>query len=150
MRSKTRILVTHALDCLPRCDRIILLSKGSIQFDGNYKELSKTDFFENIKSSLDHAHSEQVDEEVEENKEISSPTKSYLSSKETLINTKEQDEKVDVSFKTYKTYYCYSITIFILAIISILIYTIGIGASIVYEYSILAWIQELAVTKVSN
>jgi ABC-type bacteriocin/lantibiotic exporter with double-glycine peptidase domain len=28
MRGKTRVMVTHALDCIPKCDRIISLKEG--------------------------------------------------------------------------------------------------------------------------
>ena len=37
LRSKTRLLVTHATQFLPRCDRIILLSKGKIVDQGTYQ-----------------------------------------------------------------------------------------------------------------
>jgi len=36
MSEKTRILVTHSLDCLPDVDRIILMHGGKIAFDGNF------------------------------------------------------------------------------------------------------------------
>lgn len=38
MSEKTRILVTHSLDCLPNVDRIILMHGGQIIFDGNFDE----------------------------------------------------------------------------------------------------------------
>lgn len=59
--------MTHALDCLPKCDRIILLDKGEIEFEGTYQELISTQFFENVKSSLDTSHFENENEESEAN-----------------------------------------------------------------------------------
>lgn len=38
MAYKTRILVTHSLDCLPDVDRIILMQEGRITFDGTFDE----------------------------------------------------------------------------------------------------------------
>ena len=39
MREKTRILVTHATQFLPKCDRVILLSKGTVVDQGTYEEV---------------------------------------------------------------------------------------------------------------
>ena len=36
MKGKTRILVTHAIDFIDRCDRIIVLDKGRVTLDGSY------------------------------------------------------------------------------------------------------------------
>lgn len=41
LANKTRILVTHQLDFLPKVDRIIVINCGKIIFDGNYNELVK-------------------------------------------------------------------------------------------------------------
>jgi len=38
MASKTRILVTHSLDCLVNVDRIILMQNGQINFDGDFEQ----------------------------------------------------------------------------------------------------------------
>lgn len=96
MKNKTRILVTHALDCIPKCDWIILLKKGCVEFDGNYNELVSTDYFNKIKNSLDTSHFEEEEEKDNQDEEksttASSLSKSYLSQKEKLINTKESDE----------------------------------------------------------
>ena len=39
LRNKTRLLVTHATQFLPRCDRIVLLAKGKIVDQGTYQEV---------------------------------------------------------------------------------------------------------------
>lgn len=56
LKGKTRILVTHALDCLPKVDRIIIMNKGQVDYDGTFDDLVLTDFYQNIKGSLDSAH----------------------------------------------------------------------------------------------
>ena len=39
MGNKTRILVTHAIDFIHRCDRIIVLEKGEVILDGHYEAI---------------------------------------------------------------------------------------------------------------
>ena len=36
---KTRVLVTHSVQFLPRCDRVILLAKGKIVDQGTYEDI---------------------------------------------------------------------------------------------------------------
>ena len=38
-------MVTHALDCLPFIDRIVMLEKGQIVFDGLYSKLIESDSY---------------------------------------------------------------------------------------------------------
>ncbi len=45
LKNKTRILVTHAIQYLHYCDRIILMEKGKIRWEGNYQELLKQGFY---------------------------------------------------------------------------------------------------------
>lgn len=44
--SKTRVLVTHALDFLHLSDRIIIMDKGMIVADGSYEELKNDPMLE--------------------------------------------------------------------------------------------------------
>ena len=39
LKSKTRLLVTHGLNYLPRCDHIIILKNGKVSEQGSYQEL---------------------------------------------------------------------------------------------------------------
>ncbi len=45
LKNKTRILVTHAIQYLQYCDRIILMEKGKIRWEGDYQELMKQGFY---------------------------------------------------------------------------------------------------------
>lgn len=56
MSGKTRVLVTHALDCLPKVDWIIIMENGQITFDGSFEELWETKFYIKIEDSLDSSH----------------------------------------------------------------------------------------------
>lgn len=46
--SKTRILVTHAVDFLHLVDTIILLKKGRVMLKGNYKELKDSPYLKEV------------------------------------------------------------------------------------------------------
>jgi len=39
LKDKTRILVTHAVDFLHLCDKIIVIQEGRIFLEGTYQEL---------------------------------------------------------------------------------------------------------------
>ena len=43
-QSKTRILVTHAVDFLHLVDRIILMKDGEIVLSGNYEEIKDNEY----------------------------------------------------------------------------------------------------------
>jgi len=73
LKGKTRVLVTHALDCLPKVDRILLMEKGKIVFDGDFDELLKAD----IKQISDNIHLFHVQSETEESDTPKEESKDY-------------------------------------------------------------------------
>ena len=52
---QTRILVTHGLTYLPRCDRVVVMSDGRISEVGSYNELlnSEGGFAEFVRNYID-------------------------------------------------------------------------------------------------
>ena len=48
LKNKTRILVTHAIQYCNRADRIIYMKDGRINWEGNFQELEKQDFYKNM------------------------------------------------------------------------------------------------------
>ena len=48
LSSKTRILVTHAIDFVHQADHIIIMDKGSIAAQGPYSELKKNQIFQEL------------------------------------------------------------------------------------------------------
>ena len=48
LSSKTRILVTHALQYIPFSNRIIYLNKGEIKWMGTYEEIKEQDFYKSF------------------------------------------------------------------------------------------------------
>jgi ATP-binding cassette subfamily C (CFTR/MRP) protein 1 len=49
-RTKTRVLVTHAVDFLHLVDTIILLKKGRIVLKGSFKDLKDSDYLKEVMS----------------------------------------------------------------------------------------------------
>jgi ABC-type proline/glycine betaine transport system ATPase subunit len=60
--SKTRILVTHAVDFLHLVDTIILLKKGEIVLKGNYNELKDSPYLKEVIGI--HKFNKKTEEEV--------------------------------------------------------------------------------------
>lgn len=141
LEGKTRILVTHALDCLPKVDRVIIMNKGQVDYDGTFDDLINTEFYQNIKGSLDSAHmsdsSSQVsdsdsvakedDFKFEEEKQQPVSRKSYLSSRGTEIIVKENKEDVPITWKTYYSYYFYTGWIGVIFVATMIVTMIGNG-----------------------
>jgi ABC-type bacteriocin/lantibiotic exporter with double-glycine peptidase domain len=48
MQGKTRVLVTHAVDYLHLCDRIIVMKDGKIAIQGTYQEIMHTKYIKEI------------------------------------------------------------------------------------------------------
>ena len=48
MKDRTRILVTHAVDFLPKADHIILMDEGKIVAQGKYSEMEEIKEFKEI------------------------------------------------------------------------------------------------------
>ena len=48
LKNKTRILVTHAVDFLHLVDRILVIKEGEITLDGNYEQLKKEEYLQQL------------------------------------------------------------------------------------------------------
>ena len=73
LKNKTRILVTHSLNSVSSCDRIIYMENGKIIWEGNYLELKDQSFFSILnleltkKSSSNNSNQETKLEELNDN-----------------------------------------------------------------------------------
>ena len=66
-RDQTRVLVTHATQFLPRCDRVILLSKGSVIDQGPYDQVyERNPAFHGILKTVSTDETEIVSKEASE------------------------------------------------------------------------------------
>lgn len=70
LRDKTRILVTHQTQFLPKSDYVVLLKQGTVLASGSYQSLSTNplcvDTFESYKVQKDSKHAPEVKEEAKE------------------------------------------------------------------------------------
>lgn len=167
LEGRTRILVTHALDCLPKVDRIIIMNKGTIDYDGVFEDLIHTEYYQNIKGNLDSSHMkesfssdamsvevslsmDEKDNSIFEEEKQPISWKSYLSSRGTEIIVKENKEDVPITWKTYSSYYFYTGWIGVVFIATLLVTCIGHGSWVFYEYNLLYWAQDLSLPTPSN
>lgn len=112
-KDATRILVTHHVHFLPRCDAVIVLDGGEIKHYGKYADLvaagvdfaGAVDFEESAEEAV-----EEVDEEKEEKKENGAPIEkkeqvdAEMKKKGENLTTKEEREEGAVSGVAYVLY----------------------------------------------
>ena len=53
LKDKTRILVTHAIQYCNKADRIIYMKDGKINWEGDFQELVKQDFYKRMMAKKD-------------------------------------------------------------------------------------------------
>ena len=97
LASKTRLLVTHAVDFLDRVDRIIVIEKGKITLDGTFEELKHEEYFNTIVKSINKdkkSDNDSKSDSSESEKESDIETKNYMSTVGTKIIDEEEEEKV--------------------------------------------------------
>ena len=65
LKDRTRVLVTHKMSILSKCDRIIVMKDGSVSESGSYRQLLKNggDFAELIMSHITEESDEEMSEE---------------------------------------------------------------------------------------
>lgn len=151
LKGKTRILVTHALDTLPRVDRVVVMEKGKVAFNGTFDELKESNFSQ-ISKDLDLFQMKNEDEskELKPSEELkeevaSTPIlKSYLANRGTDIIKKENLEDVNITFKTYFRYFFYTPVTGIVFIFGMVVNLIGFGSITLYEYNLLYWVKDLS------
>lgn len=118
LRNKTRILVTHALQYLNLCHRIIVMSSGSIKWEGTYEELVTKDFFKDVvlneksreSTNLIIVEKEEEEEKKDQNIEIElKKNEKKKENAEVVRITKEEDkEEGKVKLSVYYKYVQYT------------------------------------------
>jgi ABC-type proline/glycine betaine transport system ATPase subunit len=94
--SKTRILVTHAVDFLHLVDTIILLKKGKIVLKGNYNELKDSPYLKEVIGI--HKFNKSTEEEVKLPQNSLNPDENAdaeNSPMEELINLDDLESSID-------------------------------------------------------
>lgn len=119
LRGKTRVLVTHAVEFLEKVDRIIVMEKGKVKYNGTYEEIQHSDEIQHILKSLEKTarkeseneedKEEDKDSEEEEDQEEKPDKddlkKSHMSEKGTHITEDENEEKIVVGWNVYFSFF---------------------------------------------
>ena len=66
MKDKTRVLVTHAVDYLHLCDRIIVMKEGRVVIEGAYQDINHTSYIKDI-MQIHEQGKEQVESQLTTN-----------------------------------------------------------------------------------
>lgn len=133
LENKTRILVTHALQYLSGCDRIIYMNNGEIKWQGTYDQILNQDFFVEFSSKLKKQDSTETspitgDKIIEEkfNSEIplKEPKEKTEITKVKRITKDEDIEKGEVKIGVYVAYLNYmgGICLFLIVVLVMIIW----------------------------
>jgi len=88
LRNKTRLLVTHALQYLCFCDRIIVMKGGEIFCEGDYSSISNEDFFKEFSIKVKNEDKSKQEEKKENENENENK------SDENKDNKKDRNEEI--------------------------------------------------------
>ena len=136
LKDKCRILATHQLNVLHRCNRIVYVSEGRIVADGTFDHLMANDVsFQRMMATVAHEDGQKEHEEAEEQAEKSKPRK-MKSPQAALMQVEERAVK-SVSWSVYAAYVRASGTILNLPLMFILL--IAAQGSIVTTSLWLSW-----------
>jgi len=145
--NKTRIMVTHAIDFLDKVDRIIVMDKGRIIYDGTFNELKSNDYFKLILSHMDKDDSESDEEkdssEEEKFEKYKDSKTNHLSENSTRITTNENEEDANVEWILYCHYLKYNKVALVFFIIGIFCMTISQTSNVAFDISLLRWINSI-------
>lgn len=120
LEGKTRILVTHAIDFLDKVDRILVMDKGRIIYDGTFDQLKHIEYFQTILEHMDRDDDAESKDDGAESKDSLSLTEkprsasvgNYLSRRGSTITNNENEEKTNVEIKMYFKYLVFNKAIF--------------------------------------
>ena len=102
LANKTRILASHCIEFLDKADRIIVLDKGEIIFNGIYSDFMKNERFVALVNKI-HLTGKKPTIKKEEKKSKSHDDKEVKKGSGEIIS-KEDQEQDAVSFDVYKRY----------------------------------------------
>ncbi|CAI2362549.1 unnamed protein product [Moneuplotes crassus] len=144
LKDRTRIMVTHAIDFLDKVDRIIVMDKGEVIFDGSFEEIKSNEYFNVILSHMDKDESEgegsSEDDKDDGNSELQC-TKNYLSEKGSTITTNENEEEVNVEWATYLRYFLYNKVTAMLIIVGAIMLIIAQSSTVAFDVTLLKWLN---------
>lgn len=144
MSGKTRVLCTHDMTLLPRCDRILWMDQGRIRTLDTYKNLilHDPDFVKLVKQPEGEDSSEKRKSKIIEKKQTQEAERAQESKKEkevedTLIQEEDRETK-SVSWAVYGSLFTTSGSIF-LAILCLPMLVLGSGSMVMTQLWLAWW-----------
>lgn len=152
-------MVTHAVDFLDRVDRIIVMEKGRIIHQGHFDQLKHLEYFNTI---LEHMKQKNVKEdEKEEDKSNgkngkkrngsttsrrSQRSNSYISHRGSTINKDENDEQIDIGWRSFIKYFFYSKWTVMMLFVVIIFILARRACNMLFSYYMLRWVKDISDT----
>lgn len=130
LQGKSRVLATHQLHVLNRCDRIIFMQDGKIDEVGTFEQLSSTNrgFMDMMAASSSHEKTKEGEEEEEEAIETLKPKLSRTLTKASEhegevaeLMMKEERQQDSIKWSVYKDYFKASGTILNVPVLAVLV-----------------------------
>jgi len=130
LQGKSRVLATHQLHVLDRCNRIIYMQDGKIDAIGTYDELRSTNraFMDMLASSSAHDKNKEEEEEEEQAIEAVQPKLSRVNTKASVhdavideLMQKEERQQNSIKWAVYKEYFEASGTIWNVPLLILLV-----------------------------
>ena len=94
LKDKTRILVTHAIQYCNRADRIVYMKDGKIEWEGDFDQLEKQEFYKNMVMKK---------KEEEDIKKRKSSEEIDFNNKSKNIDNKEENLNIDENIRDINT-----------------------------------------------
>ena len=95
MKDKTRILATHAVECVAMADHVIIMKNGKVQAQGSYAELKDDPYLQEIQKIHEKNQVKSKAEEVDDNiDDLKGSTSEESSDKGAQRSDAEIDEKL--------------------------------------------------------
>lgn len=155
LKGSTIVLVTHALQYLSNCDRIMYMRKGRIEWEGKYEDLLQQQFFiefSNKEKKKSFEGKEEIKEEDkiedieteeekknEKNNKKEGKTNEEEEKKILRITKNEDKEEGNVSLKVYNRYILYMGGYFLFLFFVFLVMSLWQGLKCLSDIWILYW-----------
>ena len=119
LRYKTRILVTHAVEFLPKVDRIIIMDHGRVKYIATYEELQNSSEIQQIVETLsqiqvgkeeekegdDKESKDKSQDEKKSEEKVTKTRRSFISEKGQNITEDENEEQITVNWYIYYRFF---------------------------------------------
>lgn len=106
LKGYTRILVTHATECLKHADKIVIMNKGEIEYCGSYSDLEENKQYDHLSEIISQTvQAEKSDQENDEKGEELKNSNIMSQQKYAQLIDDENNEIISVNKKTHRSFF---------------------------------------------